>query len=369
MKFKKELSITIAFMLALLLSAAAPFQGQQCGNVVMGGVCSLNEGETLEGGMVLMGGSARLEDNSKINGDVVILGGSLESEATIEGDVVIIGGLVDLGEAAVIEGDIVAIGGYLHPSEGAVIEGDIFDDISNLFPLIISGHTPELKVLPGIITPGSVRTPRLNFNFNPIWEGLWLLLRSFLWAILAVLVVLFLPKNIQRTAGAAVTQPAASGALGCLTALTAPLLIVIMAITICGIPLSVISVILLLITWALGVIALGTEVGNRLSNLFNRDWAMAVSAGVGTLALTLVSNGIAAFLPSCIGWMAPTLVGVVGIGAVLLTRFGTQGYPPQAKSSISTQITDIQNLDETSGIESNRSEWLDESKGENQDQT
>jgi hypothetical protein len=76
----------------------------------------------------------------------------------------------------------------------------------------------------------------------------------------------------------------------------------------------------------LGIIALGLETGKRLAALLNQDWAPSVSAALGVFLLTLTINGIGALVP-CIGWLAPFTVGLIGLGAVLITRFGAQEYP------------------------------------------
>jgi hypothetical protein len=123
------------------------------------------------------------------------------------------------------------------------------------------------------------------------------------------------------------TAPVPSGGLGLLTAIVAPLLLGLLALTICGIPITLVGALLLALGWALGIIALGLETGRRLELLVNMDWAPSVQAAVGAFFLTLVANGIGWMIP-CIGWLVPFTVGLVGFGAALLTRFGAQIYPP-----------------------------------------
>jgi hypothetical protein len=43
----------------------------------------------------------------------------------------------------------------------------------------------------------------------------------------------------------------------------------------------------------------------------------------------VVLNGLETFIP-CIGWIPKFLVGLVGLGAVLLTQFGRKLYAPNA---------------------------------------
>jgi hypothetical protein len=166
----------------------------------------------------------------------------------------------------------------------------------------------------------------MNVRFNPLWDGLWWLIRSFLWAALAVLVSLFLSQRTERVAESVLKNPLVAGGMGCLTILIVPLILLVLVITICGIPFALIGTFGLWVAWGFGIIVIGYEIGRRLAQLIKADWAIPVSAGIGTFALTLGLNGIGALVP-CVGWMAPAAVGLVGLGAVLLTRFGGRVYP------------------------------------------
>ena len=152
-------------------------------------------------------------------------------------------------------------------------------------------------------------------------------MRAFLWAALAVLVVLFLPRQVEQVSHAVVAQPVISAGLGVLTAVILPIILLLVAITIIGIPVSLLGVLALVISWAYGIVVLGLEVGKRLAQMLKVDLAAPVVAGAGTFILVLVMNGVKVAIP-CVGWIFAALVGCLGLGAVLLTRYGTQPYPP-----------------------------------------
>jgi hypothetical protein len=99
------------------------------------------------------------------------------------------------------------------------------------------------------------------------------------------------------------------------------------AITICLFPGSLFGGIVLIVAWAFGIVALGVVTGKRLGGLLKQDWALPVSAGIGAFILTLVINGLNAIL-FCVGWLPSLLIGSIGLGAVILTRFGSHLYPP-----------------------------------------
>jgi hypothetical protein len=48
-------------------------------------------------------------------------------------------------------------------------------------------------------------------------------------------------------------------------------------------------------------------------------------AGTGTLLLMLVVGAIGLF--PCVGWLAPFLAALLGIGGVAVTIFGSRPYP------------------------------------------
>ncbi len=312
MKFPKYLAMILILIVALAVPSTALARGLSDDRVVFGDNFTLKSSETLDGNLLVFGGNALLEQGSTVTGDVVIMGGNLDSSATVQGNIVGLGGLVSLGETAVVEGDVTMIGAQLDKAQGARVEGQV---ISNLkAPLTFT-------------FPGGVQVPRFDVSFSPVLNATAFVLKIFLWAALAVLLVLFLPEHTRRVTHTAIAQPLVAGGLGLLTVVVLPVLVLALAVTILLIPVSLLVVGLASLAWMYGLIALGLEVGDRLAQLMKREWAPAVTAGVGTFALILVLNGIREVVP-CIGWIAPAVAGMLGLGAVLLTRFGLQIYPP-----------------------------------------
>jgi hypothetical protein len=164
-------------------------------------------------------------------------------------------------------------------------------------------------------------------RFSPALNAVAFIFKVFLWAALAVLLVLFLPVHTRRVSQSAINQPLIAGGLGLLTVVALPVLVLALAITILLIPVSLLVIALAALAWMFGLIALGLEVGDRLAQLLKQEWAPAVEAGAGTFVLILILNGLQQVVP-CVGWIAPAIAGMVGLGAVLLTRFGLQTYPP-----------------------------------------
>jgi hypothetical protein len=144
-------------------------------------------------------------------------------------------------------------------------------------------------------------------------------------AVLAMLLMLFLAPHADRVAHAIVLQPLTTGGLGLLTVVVAPIAIVLFAVTLILIPLIPVLAIALVVAGVFGWIAIGYEVGQRFTKAIHQNWHPAFSAGLGTFALTLAAKVLTGIpVLNCVGWLAPFLLGMAALGAVIMTRFGTQ---------------------------------------------
>jgi len=313
----KRLSIVLSLAVVALLAfpTVAFAAGWEDGKIVVGGDYTLKSGEVLRGDLIVIGGTATLESGSEVTGTVGLIGSRIEVSGAIDGDLSSIGGSIHLGASAVVRGDLVTLGSEVNRDPGAVVEGQVTSG---------AAEGPFDLTVPGIEIP---RLPRTFIDLSPLSWTLnfgWYFMRAFLLAALAVLVVMFWPLRAGRVAQTVVAQPLAAGGLGLLSFLVALPVIVVLFLTICLSPLAILGGLLLVVAYTFGWIAIGLEVGQRLAAAFRQDWTLAVSAGVGTLVLTLVVYGIN-FIP-CVGPLAPAVTYCLALGAVVLTRFGGQEY-------------------------------------------
>ncbi|HEX9796648.1 MAG TPA: hypothetical protein VGA52_06615 [Anaerolineales bacterium] len=322
------MSLALVAVLALALPLGALAQGgTEDGRVVLGGSYTLEAGQTMEGDLVVLGGNVTLEEGSSVDGSMLVMGGNAVSAATITGGVTVFGGNINLLGAAVVQGDIISFGGNVVQSPGAQVQGDIVDE---------DGF--DFRFLPRVDRV----VPRWEMSWSPILSILWFIFRTLMLAALAVLIVMFWPTPTERTADAIVANPLATGGLGLLTFLVAPLLLGLLLITILLSPVSLIGFVVLIVAAVFGWIAVGLEVGRRMATALNWELHAAAAAGLGTLLLTFVIGGIG--LIPCVGWIAPFLVASIGLGGVILTRFGSREYvmlePAASGSSIKRAKSD-----------------------------
>jgi len=337
MKIMRKIIIVSLLVITLVWPTQGLAKELHDDEVVLGGTFTLASGDSLDGSLVVIGGAVILERDSVVNGDVALIGGSLEVDGLVNGDLFGMGGALRLNSHARINGDLTTMGATLRREEGSQVSGQVNTGVD--IPLQFS--LPDGMELPG------VRVPEASFNFNPVLEVIWFFFRLFMWAALAVLIVLFFSEPADRVAKAAMDQPVVTGGVGLLTAILAPIALIVVTITIILIPVSFVAILLLIIGWLFGWISLGLEVGRRIAKALNQEWAPAISAGIGTFILLFVMSGFAEVI-TCIGWPVKTLVGLWGLGSVLLTLFGTQNYPTKRMDQDpSTRMVDEPRIEAT----------------------
>ncbi len=328
---------TFLFLITALLLPGTAYAGDLARDlmddkVIFGGTYTLPEGETLDGNLVVFGGAVTLELNSTVNGDVVLMGGTVDSMGTVNGSMVGIGGVLQLGESSVVNGDMVTIGAALQRAPGAQVSGDVIQGLSFPFQFNFPSEMQFDDMQPPVTA--------FNVSSNPALDVVWFAFRMFIWAALAILLVIFFSAQADRVARAALEQPLITGGAGLLTAFLGPLALIALTVTIILIPVAFVAVILLGIAWLLGWVALGLEVGRRIAKMMNQEWAPAISAGVGMLILYFVLVGFDQLVP-CVGWLPRTLVGIWGLGAVIMTYFGTRDYVAPSSVIDAPQVVEV----------------------------
>jgi cytoskeletal protein CcmA (bactofilin family) len=333
---KKLFSVTLLLILMLSWATPALAQGGDGGpgQVVFGRDLTLKEDDVIEGDLVVFGGNLDMEDGSRVEGDVVIFGGSGKIDGEIEGDLALIGGSASLGPTARVDGDVASIGGEVDLDEAAYVRGQIIETTRFDFGRI---PLPPIRAIP----------PRPDFDRNFGFEPFNLFFRIMLGfaqgivtalvvSAIGLLVVLFLPEHTQ-TVGRTINQVApASFGVGLLTLLVGTTVMVLLFITCCLIPVGLLLALALILATLYGWIVVGYLLGGRMLRALQKDKepAPAATALVGIFIVTLVQQGLMALshIP-CLGflfWLLGAalwvLIASTGLGAVVLTRFGTQPY-------------------------------------------
>ncbi|HBY97250.1 MAG TPA: hypothetical protein DEP84_25480 [Chloroflexi bacterium] len=301
---RRSLALGLLSLLVVLFVAGCGVVPGRSGSVYIGGDSTVRRGQTIDEPVTVLGGNVTLKEGSRLASDLFVIGANVNAYGEIDRDVHVYGGNLTLGSSAVVHGGVFTLGGNVSRNPGARIEGQVS-----------SGE--GIAIPPVLPFPG---------RFSLAGQVFWFLFRTVALAALAIVVVALWPQHAARTARAIVDQPVTAGLLGLLTYIGVPVLLILLAITIILIPVSLLVGVLLVVAALFGWIAFGLEVGQRLVRAFDWHLKPAVAAGVGTLAFTFVVDGVG--LIPCVGWVAPLLASSIGLGGVLLTRFGTRTYIP-----------------------------------------
>lgn len=262
-----------------------------------------------QSGVVRMFSDAEVPAGERVEGDVVAIFGDVMIEGEVSGNAVAVFGSVRLSPGARVNGDAVAVGGLLDQPAGANVGGE---SVSIGF-LPISWGVPALGVVLGAVFVG------------------WLASLFLGW----ILILLF-PTRMLRIAATASQRTGGSLVLGLLSGPLLIIAIVLLLVTVIGIPLAfVLPVAYLLAVWA-GQLALTYALGCRLMRRRLGEGSLLAPLLAGTVFVAAFfvlgtmlghSQGIlrtVALFFHVLGCLLIMGLSVIGIGAFLLSRMGAR---------------------------------------------
>jgi len=268
---------------------------------------------TGDAGLVRVFADARVPAGEAVQGDVVAVFGSVDVEGTVAGDAVAVFGSVRLHPGARVEGDAVAIGGVLEHPAGAQVSGQ-----SVALGFFLPGWgPPSLVVLLGAVLLGWLATLLVG----------WLL-------------ALLFPERMRRIGATASRYTAGSLFLGLLSAPLFVIALVLLVITLVGIPFAFLLVLLYpFAIWAGQIVALSV-LGSRILRRKPGDGGLVGPIGAGSLlvGLLFVAGAVCAIPEGPVRTLSLffTLLGVllllgltiIGTGALILSRVGSRSAEP-----------------------------------------
>ncbi len=292
--------VAFAMLAAPSVALAAPIVEPNPDDIIIfGDNYTLAAGQIADSSLVVFGGNVTVEPGASVANDLLVIGGNVDMDGSVGGNVVVIGGNLDLGPTAVVEGDLITPSGNVLRDPAAIVRGNQVTEVNM----------------------GEFSNQRAHWGDR--WLGsIWAGFQTLALLAAALLLVLFVPANLRRTADTIVARPAVSGGVGLLTFIVLPFALLITLIT-CIVPgLLLLAVILGCIY---GWVSLGLMLGNRLAEAFKQEWSPLATTLLGTLALGVLT-GLLSWIP-CVGWLASLAAGSVGLGAAILSRFGTEEEP------------------------------------------
>jgi uncharacterized RDD family membrane protein YckC len=273
--------------------------GQKADSVVSLFGSSTSDGEA--GDVVSVFGDTRV--TGEVHDNAVAVFGNTYIDGKIDGDAVSVLGNMQLGPHAEVGGDVEAIGGTVQRDPAAIVHGNVQNVISTDF----GGTGPIRTWIRHCLLYGR------PLSLAPGLGWAWGLALTFL-ALYAALALLF-REGLTRCVQTFETQPGQSVLAALIAMLLTPVLVVLLCITVIGIP-AVPFVLLALFCVALfGKAVMLAWVGRRIAGRHDAGPlshpAVTVLIG-GALVLVL-------YLVPVLGFLVYKLLGVLGLGAVVYT--------------------------------------------------
>jgi Na+-transporting methylmalonyl-CoA/oxaloacetate decarboxylase gamma subunit len=323
---KKLLVLIFAMGLLWATGASTAFASGLADRTIWGGNNVIKSGQTVTGDLTIFGGNTTIEAGAVVTGDLTMMGGNVTLAGTVKGNVVTFGGSLDLQATSVVEGNLVRSGGSVSTEEGYEVQGSEttgFEGDFNFDGLPVPIPVPDFVEVP------SVRYGPFDYAVSLVWGVFTSFGLALVAGLLAVVTMLFLPDQTTRVTAAIGSAPMLSGGVGLLTLLAVPIVAVVVALTICLAPFSLIGLLVYALALFFGWLAFGILFGDRLASALK--WPLlspVLSAALGTFIITLLVNGINLFpgVGGFFSFLAWLVVASIGLGAVVLTRFGTRPY-------------------------------------------
>ncbi len=253
--------------------------------------------------IIKIGSDVTVEADQKVR-TVVTIGGQITVNGHVEKNVVAVGGSVVLTRTAVVEGNVVALGGVIVLGREARIDGSLTEiNSSNLYETLTAALSTEWE--------------GWSWVFAIISLSIFIVI-----LVLALLIVALLPKPVRIISEAIrenTFKVVLCGLLGLV--LIAPLAL-LLTISVVGIALIPLEVIVVACSIILGFISVGQLIGRKALQLLKRPNPGMIRETLWGLIILWIIGWI-----PYIGWMIKAVAIVVGLGATLITRFGThQGW-------------------------------------------
>ena len=274
-------------------------RGESADSVVSIFGSSTSEGDA--GDVVSIFGDNRI--TGAVSDSAVAVLGNTYIDSKVDGDAVTVLGSIELGPHAEIGGNVLAIAGTLQRDPAAIVHGSVQN--------IIAGHFGSVGWLRSWIQHCLLYGRPLALEPGLGWA--WKLAFAFL-ALYAALALLF-RDGLIRCVQTFETQPGHSVLAALIAMLLTPVLVVLLFVTVIGIPAVPFVVFGLFCAGLFGKAVMLAWLGQRITGRQGQGSAShpAVAVLIGGLLVLVL------YLVPVIGFLVYKLLGILGLGAVVYT--------------------------------------------------
>ena len=257
--------------------------------------------------IVRFGDDIVIEEGSRVN-NVVAVGGQITLYGAADGNVVSVGGSVVLAASSIVGGNVLAIGGVIARGKGSEVGGSLTEiNASNVSRVMETMLDSEWKGWSWLFAVFSII----------VYLGL---------LVLSILLVLLIPRPIRVISEAVERNPYKTGLWGLVGLILVVPLAFLLTISVIGVVLVPLEISVAVAGGLIGFVAVAQLIGHRIFVILKKPQQSIMRETIwGITFLWFVG-----WIPY-IGWTLKVFVVLLGLGGVLVTRFGSYRKPVKIK--------------------------------------
>ncbi len=246
----------------------------------------------------LAGGSIHLSPNANVSGNLTVAGGNINSSGLLKGNINAVVGQLNLASSAKVNGDVT----YLSKNKANIApEASISGTVTqNIPPKRISQNYPRMSPGMGQATTGLFTAFKIFGFFSALVVG-FILIR-------------ILPQFTNRVSETIRIHWLLAFGIGLLALVITPFLILLLLVTVIGIPLAILWLVFVFFDLWLAKILVSFYLGKFIMERTKQKWNSYLLFTLGLLAYSIVS-----MIP-IIGGLFGFISGLVGFGSIVLTK-------------------------------------------------
>ncbi|WP_366924667.1 polymer-forming cytoskeletal protein [Metallumcola ferriviriculae] len=246
-------------------------------------------------------GNIHIPQERVVKGDVVAVMGNIDVDGRVDGDVVAVMGNIALNN--VVNGDVVSVLGSITKGPNAQINGETIETNSpGTFNFVSQAGLSNLNI--------GLRGLRFDWSFK--------IFNAVILFALASLVLALMPNHIKTMAVELGTDPFRKLMIGLLALVLMPVLVLVTALSLIGLPLVPVIILVFIGTKFIGYVAVALFIGHRARQTASLNINIFLELLVGVLLLWLIK------LVPFLGLLTSLIVTLFALGLTIDTKFGTQ---------------------------------------------
>jgi hypothetical protein len=271
--------------------------------LITGGNLRIEKSDVVKN-VTVVGGS--VDVLGEVMGDLTVAGGNahVQKDAHVHGSATAIGGALDIEDGATVDGDVGVVGGILTRAPGAKIHGNVIKGKGAKHDIKLDLEDPD-----GDAPTDGKRGWSINHGVRSVGSALT---RSAILFVFGAMLLALATDRMEKLRAEIASRPMKSFALGIIGSVAALLAVIVLCVTLIGIPIAVVGTLVAVFGGYAGFCAALATGGQALFGHRTKNPYVQLALG----CLLLVAVGAIPF----VGTWITVIVSFIGIGAMIATR-------------------------------------------------